>query len=253
MKASGIDDIAGFEYLDPPSVDSLKRGLEELLFLGAFNRNGDLTAEGRLMAECPLIPTLSRVLIEACRLKCSDEALSILGLLSAENVFHSPSSEREAAGSAKRAFLHRSGDHMTLLSVYRAYLSSKCDARWCHENFIDHRAMRTALDVRAQLVQFCERHRLPVTSNPDPSFILRAFTAGFFMQCAYKLPDGHYRSFVGRQTVHIHPSSVLHGQRPECIIYHELTMTTKCYLRTISVVEPSWIAEYSKLVHRSNQ
>ena len=155
MKASGVDDIVNFDYMDPPSLESLRKGLEELLYLGALNKAGDLTADGRLMAECPLIPTLSRVLLESCRLRCSEEVLTILALLSAENIFYTSASDREQAASSKKAFNHRSGDHLLLLAVYKAFVAAKCDPRWCRDNFVDARSMKTALEVRAQLAQFC--------------------------------------------------------------------------------------------------
>lgn len=260
MRAAGVDDVVGFDYLEAPSQDSLRRALEELLHLGALESGPkglpELTPRGRLMAECPLSPPLGRVLLEAARLGCIEPVLVILAMLSAENVFSS-AGEREAATAARRSFAHRSGDHLMLLSLYRAYLAAKGNVRWCQQHFVDARAMRTAMEVRAQLGQFCERNGLlgkqksapsELTSDAlsDPSLTLQAFAAGYFMQCAYRQPDGGYRTLIGRQTVHIHPSSTLHGQRPDCIIYHELTMTSKCYLRTVSIVEPSWIEEYSR-------
>lgn len=260
MLAAGITDVIGFDYLEAPSKDSLRRALEELLHLGALEGNSqslpELTPRGRLMAECPLAPPLSRVLLEASRLGCLKTVLDILAMLSAENIFFS-TGERESAAAAKQAFAHTTGDHLMLLSLYRAYLAAKADPRWCQQNFVDIRAMRTAVEVRAQLMQYCERHdlfgksdkvSLGSESESDSSLTLQAFTAGFFMQCAYRQPDGGYRTLVGRQTVHIHPSSILHGRRPDCIIYHELTLTSKCYLRTVSIVEPSWVAEYSKVL-----
>lgn len=246
MKAAGIDDVVGFDYLDMPAMDALKRGLEELFYLGALNVHGQLTSEGQLMAECPLTPPLSRVLLESVRLGCSDDVITILAMLSAETIFTSSTEDREKAGGAKRAFAHRLGDHLLLLNVYKSYLASRCDARWCRENYLDTRSLKTATEVRNQLLQFCHKHRLAVVPAMDSSAILRAFTAGYFLQCAYRQPDGTFKTLMGRQTVSMHPSSVLHGQRPDCVIYHELTLTSKCYLRGVSVVEPIWVAEYSR-------
>lgn len=200
----------------------VKKGLEELLYLGALNKAGQLTAYGRVMAECPLIPTLSRVLLEACKLGCSDEVITILAMLSADVIFSSSADEREASGTAKKAFSHRLGDHLLLLNVYKGFLASRGDVKWCRDNFLDPKALKTATDVRNQLVQFCQKHQLQVTPTSDPALILQSFAAGFFMQCAYRQPDGVFKTLIGRQTVHIHPSSVLHGQKPDCVIYHEL-------------------------------
>src|SRR5690606_5136165 len=88
MKASGIEDVLSFDYFDAPGTESIVKGLEELLALGALDpKTGSLTETGKLMAECPLLPQLSRVLIESKKLLCTDEVLTILSMLSAESIF----------------------------------------------------------------------------------------------------------------------------------------------------------------------
>lgn len=52
-----------------------------------------------------------------------------------------------------------------------------------------------------------------------------------------------YRLQASSQTVSIHPSSVLHGRKPRCIIFEELLRTTRSYARNVTVVEPSWLPE----------
>jgi ATP-dependent RNA helicase DHX8/PRP22 len=45
------------------------------------------------------------------------------------------------------------------------------------------------------------------------------------------------------QAVAIHPSSVLRGAKPECIVFSELVRTTRQYARDALVVEPAWLPE----------
>jgi hypothetical protein len=44
---------------------------------------------------------------------------------------------------------------------------------------------------------------------------------------------------------HLHPSSSLFGlgYTPDFVCYHELALTTKEYMRTVTAVEPEWLAE----------
>jgi hypothetical protein len=57
-----------------------------------------------------------------------------------------------------------------------------------------------------------------------------------------------YRTIKGRQPVHIHPSSVLFSmvnsrKLPEFVVYAELLITSKQYMRNIAVVDGAWLTE----------
>lgn len=247
MKACGIDDVVRFDYMERPSIDSLAQGLEELLALNAFDEHGSLTKTGRLMAECPLAPQLSRVLIESTRLSCSEECLSIIAMLSMDNLFTISTEDREQSTVAKRNMSHSSGDHLTLLNIYNAYKASKDQERWCRDNFVDPKSMRQVVEVRNQLQSFCEKSGLKLVScGSDYDLILRSFCAGFHTQIALLQPDRSFRTVLGRQQVFIHPSSVLHMKKSECILFHEITMTTKCYARNVSIIHADWAIEFIK-------
>lgn len=47
----------------------------QLWILGALDNTGQLTSLGRQMVEFPLDPALSKLLIVACEMSCSTEAL----------------------------------------------------------------------------------------------------------------------------------------------------------------------------------
>ena len=64
--------------------------LEQLYNLGALDEEGLLTRLGRKMAESPLDPPQSKMLIASVDLGCSEEILTIIGMLSAQNIFYRP-------------------------------------------------------------------------------------------------------------------------------------------------------------------
>jgi HrpA-like RNA helicase len=64
--------------------------MEELYALSALDDEGLLTKLGRRMAEFPLEPQLSKMLIMSVELHCSEEALTIVSMLSVENIFSRP-------------------------------------------------------------------------------------------------------------------------------------------------------------------
>jgi pre-mRNA-splicing factor ATP-dependent RNA helicase DHX15/PRP43 len=73
-------------------------------------------------------------------------------MLSVPNVFLRPREAMKAADEAKAKFTHIDGDHLTLLNVYHAYKSQGEDAKWCYDNFLNMRALKSADSVRTQLV-----------------------------------------------------------------------------------------------------
>ena len=62
------------------------RALELLNYLNALNDNGDLTELGSMMAEFPLDPQLAKMVIASTDFNCSNEALSIVAMLSGKYV-----------------------------------------------------------------------------------------------------------------------------------------------------------------------
>ncbi|KAG1052727.1 hypothetical protein G6F46_002121 [Rhizopus delemar] len=243
LKATGIDNVLEFDYMDRPSRASLIRALEELYALGAINDQGQLSDVGKQMAEFPLDPMYSKVLIQSKEYECTSEAIAIISLLSVDSIFFTPSDKREQAAEARKKFLHSDGDHLTLLNVLKSYWEVKGDIEWCRDNFINNRNMKVAMEVRDQLIRFCER----IDINPNSSCgsetdnLLKCFLTGFFHNTALLQPDGSYKSVTGGQNIKIHPGSAMFGKRVEGIFYNELVFTTKHYVRGVSAIQSAWL------------
>ncbi|CAL8995590.1 unnamed protein product [Prunus brigantina] len=121
MKAMGINDLLSFDFMDPPSPQALISAMEQLYSLGARDEEGLLTKLGRKMAEFPLDPPLSKMLLASVDLGCSDEILTIIAMIQTGNIFYRPR-EKQAQADQKRAkFFQPEGDHLTLLAVYEAW------------------------------------------------------------------------------------------------------------------------------------
>ncbi|KAI1304582.1 putative ATP-dependent RNA helicase dhr2 [Mortierella claussenii] len=245
LKATGIDDVTGFDFMDRPSKSGMLRSLEHLYALEALDDEGKLTEIGKKMASFPVDPPYAKVLLHSEKMECTKEAIEIISLLSVDSIFSAPSAKREEANEARQKFISLDGDHLTLLNTLRAYESVKGDRDWCRENFINSRHMRHVLDVRKQLIQFCERSGMdPKRScGHDLEIVLKCFLAGFFQNTALLQPDGTYKSIIGGQTVSVHPSSSLFGKKREAIMYNELVFTTKHYIRGVSALESAWLSQ----------
>jgi len=244
MKAMGVNDLMHFDFMDAPPVQTLVAAMESLFALGALDEEGLLTLLGRRMAEFPLEPPLSKILIQSVELGCSDEVLTVTAMLSVQNIWYRPK-EKQAQADQKRAkFFQPEGDHLTNLAVYQAWAAAKFSNPWCFENFIQARTMRRAQDVRKQLLAIMDRYKLELnTCGRNFTKVRKAITSGFFMHAAKKDPQEGYKTMDEGQVVYIHPSSSLFNRNPEWLIYHELVLTTKEYMREIISIEPKWLLE----------
>lgn len=216
LKAMGINDLLHFDFMDPPPIQTLLTALEQLYALSALDDEGLLTRLGRKMAEFPLEPPLSKMLIQSVDLGCSEEILTVVAMLSVQNVFYRPK-EKQAASDQKKAKFHQpEGDHLTLLTVYNAWKASKFSNAWCFENFIQGRSMKRCQDIRKQLVGIMDRYKQDIIScGKNYNKVRRAICGGFFRHAAKKDPQEGYKTLVEGTPVYIHPSSALFNKGPE--------------------------------------
>ncbi|CAM6098024.1 unnamed protein product [Calypogeia fissa] len=244
MKAMGINDLLSFDFMDPPPPQALISAMEQLYSLGALDEEGLLTKLGRKMAEFPLDPPQSKMLLASVDLGCSDEILTIISMLQAQNIFYRPREKQAQADQRRAKFFQPEGDHLTLLAVYEAWKAKNFSGPWCFDNFVQSRSLRRAQDVRKQLLSVMDRYKLDVVSaGKNFTKIRKAICAGFFFHAARKDPQEGYRTLVENQPVYIHPSSALFQRQPDWVIYHELVMTTKEYMREVTLVDPKWLVE----------
>ena len=252
LKAMGINDLIGFDFMDPPPTQTLVEALASLYHLGALDEEGLLTRLGRKMAEFPLEPPMAKVLIASVDMQCADEILTVVSMLTAQNIFFRPKEKQHQADQARAKFLQPEGDHMTLLAVYESWKRNKFAGPWCRENYIQLRSMKRAQDVRKQLLGIMDRYSLDVTSaGRNYDLIRKAITSGFFYHVAKRDPTEGYKTIVEQQPVHIHPSSALFQRQPDWVLYHELVLTTKEYMRECLAVEARWLTELAPRFFKS--
>lgn len=247
---AGIKDLVKFDYVDAPAPETLMRALELLNFLAALDDEGNLTALGSVMAEFPLDPQLSKMLIVSPEFKCSNEILTITAMLSVPNIWLRPNNQRKEADAAKALFTVPDGDHLTLLNVYNNYIQNQHDKLWAWTNYLSARALAQAENVREQLKRTMERFEVELVSVADEKkrhlAIRQTLCCGFFMQVAHKEGEkGNYLTVKDNQVVGLHPSCGLDTQ-PEWVIFNEFVLTTRPYIRTVTEVRAEWLLEYAR-------
>ncbi|KAF8390610.1 hypothetical protein HHK36_025137 [Tetracentron sinense] len=273
-------DILKFDFLDPPSRESLEDALKQLYLIDAIDENGSITHVGRTMAELPLEPSLSRTLMEANELSCLSQALTIVAMLSAETTLL-PGRSKGTEKKRKHAspdFPDGSGwgDHIQLLQVYDHWDQANYDPRWCKDNDLQVRGMMFAKDVRKQLSQIMQKiakenmvfwkpEPLDVQANQrwkenrrDYKNLRKALCIGFPNQLAERMihHNGYRTLGYKPQLVQVHPSSVLRtdedGKLPNYVVYHELVATSRPFMRNVCAVEMSWVMPILKKLEKLN-
>jgi pre-mRNA-splicing factor ATP-dependent RNA helicase DHX15/PRP43 len=198
------------------------------------------------MAEFPLDPQLSKVLLTAPKYNCVNEILTIVSCLNVANLFMRPKDKLGEATDAVAKFIHSDGDHLTLLNAYNEYKRKGSQAEWCYKNFINHRHIKSADDIREQLKTILNKQNFKFNdeANISPNFnnIKKCILTGYFTQVALLQKNNAYLTVKESQIVAIHPSSVL-SYKPELVLYNELVLTKKNYIRTILEIKGPWLFE----------
>ncbi|KAJ0095301.1 hypothetical protein Patl1_16693 [Pistacia atlantica] len=125
LKALGIDDIIGFDFLDKPSRASIIKSLEQLFLLGALTDDCKLSDPvGHQMARLPLDPIYSKSLIVASQFNCLEEMLITVAMLSVESIFYAPREKLEEGCKSVTSYILV--DEMTSSAVLQSVMDFEC-------------------------------------------------------------------------------------------------------------------------------
>ena len=255
LKSLGINDLVEFDFMDAPPAETLIRALENLYALGALNDKGALTKLGRQMAEFPTDPMLARSILAADKHGCVEEVLSIIAMLGeSASLFYRPKDKKILADSARARFtIKEGGDHFSLLNIWNQWVDSDFSYVWARENFLQQRSLTRARDVRDQLAKLCDRVEVTITSvgAQDLVPVQKSITAGFFPNAARLQKGGDsYRTVKNSMTTYLHPSSTLFEVNPKWIIFYELVLTSREYMRGNLPIQAEWLAEAAPHYHK---
>ena len=157
------------------------------------------------MSSFPLEPSYSRMIIASVELKCSEDMITLIAMLSVEYLFYRSSNKKDqqsADEKRKRLFEKAmkginneiSGDHILLLYIFEKWKKNKNPQKWCQKYFIQPKHMEEVNDIRKQLIDIMKEQKLPLFSylkkdnqNQRFSNLSNAICYGLFMNSAKKL------------------------------------------------------------------
>ncbi|VVB12580.1 unnamed protein product [Arabis nemorensis] len=257
LKALGIDNILGFDWPAPPSPEAMIRALEVLYSLQILDDDAKLTSPtGFQVAELPLDPMISKMILASSELGCSDEIITIAAVLSIQSVWVIARGVQKEQDEAKLRFAAAEGDHVTFLNVYKGFIESKKSSQWCYKNFLNYQSMKKVVEIRDQLKRIAKRLGITLKScDRDMEAVRKAVTAGFFANACRLEPhsNGVYKTIRGSEEVYIHPSSVLFRVNPKWVVYQSIVSTERQYMRNVVTINPSWLTEVAPHFYQNRQ
>ncbi|KAI1397640.1 P-loop containing nucleoside triphosphate hydrolase protein [Hypoxylon fuscum] len=246
LKSLGVRDLLDFDFMDPPPQDTITTSLFDLWALGALDNLGELTDLGSKMNAFPMDPSLAKLLIMSEEYGCSEEMVTIVSMLSVPNVFYRPRERQEESDAAREKFFVPESDHLTYLHVYSQWKSNGFSDGWCTRHFLHPKSLRRAKEIRDQLLDIMKMQKMQMVScGTDWDIIRKCICSGYYHQAAKVKGIGEYINLRTSVTVQLHPTSALYGLGflPDYVIYHELILTSKEYMSTVTSVDPHWLAE----------
>lgn len=246
LKSLGVKNLLDFDFLDPPPQDTITTSLFDLWALGALDNIGDLTDIGKKMTAFPMDPSLAKLLITSEDYGCSEEMLTIVSMLSVPGVFYRPKERQEESDAAREKFFVPESDHLTYLHVYAQWKANGYSDGWCTRHFLHPKSLRRAKEIREQLLDIMKMQRMSMIScGTDWDTIRKCICSGYYHQAAKVKGIGEYVNLRTSVTVQLHPTSALYGlgYLPDYVVYHELILTSKEYMSTVTSVDPRWLAE----------
>jgi ATP-dependent helicase HrpA len=252
-----LGDPASFPFIDPPLDRSIKDGFDLLNELGTIEKKHGkvvLTEKGSLMAAMPLDPRISRMMIEACKEGCVEEAAVIAGILSIQDPRERPLEKAALADQMHAPFKDNDSDFFTMLKIWKQYhrewkeLKTQNRMRkFCKDHFLSFPRMREWAYTYDQIMTIIRDQKIPITKIPEKTDsgeryagIHRAILSGFLSNIAVLKEKNIYRATRGREIM-IFPGSALFNKNPQWIVASEIVKTSRLFARNVAKIDPSWL------------
>lgn len=195
LKASGIEDVANFRWLEPPDPRALERAEQLLVDLGALSLgDGRITGLGRRMLSFPIHPRYARMLLAAEEHRCVRAVTLIAALTQGRNLLRRPEGRQAREDREDLLGSDDDSDLFVLTRAFRFAERNNFDPRRCGRLSVNAAAAREAAQLWEQFLNIAREEGLPVDeAEPSKDAIQRSVLAGFPDQVAVRLDQGTLR------------------------------------------------------------
>ena len=282
MISLNLGNVSDFPFIDPPSSKSIQDGFATLMELGAIKkkiapgkRTGGkaygLMPMGLIMAKLPMDPKLSRILIEADKNGCLEEAAVITTALAVSDPRQRPLDKAQAADQKHALFKDPASDFVTLLNIWNAIKAAekKLKSRsrllsFCQDHFLSFKRIREWEDIHSQILNILKEHgiegktRIALSTGAHglkakdfniggPLYIAlhKSLLSGYLSGIAHKKEKNLFTAAKGQQLM-IFPGSGLFANAGNWIVASEFVKTSRLFARTTANIDPEWLEPIAK-------
>ncbi len=246
MSELGIYNYETFPFITVPKANGLKSAEETLKIINAINDDHTLTSIGSMMIKFPLLPRLSRVIVESIMNYPSvlDEVLVAVSTLSSRSPYVMPIGEEYEARSAHKTFQHpKYGDFIGMRTLFDAYKSLKTKEErknFAARYYLDQQTLDEIQNIHRQLSEEISEDGIYIGHGGSIEEYFCCLIAGLRQYVARKSDSYSYKTITADK-IYIHPGSSWFRVLPEYILAGEIVRTSKMYARTVSPVTAAWI------------
>jgi len=218
LKASGVEEIGSFRWLEPPDSQALARAEQLLVDLGAVRVHdmaSSVTPLGRRMLAFPVHPRYARMLLAAQQYGCVPAVALIAALTQGRNLLRRLEGKQAREDREDVLGSDAESDLFILMRAFRYAENSRFDSQRCARLGINASAAREAAQLTEQFLAIARDEDLELqTGEVKAGSIERCVLAGFPDQVALRLDAGTLRCALvhGRRGVLARESAV-HGAR----------------------------------------
>lgn len=231
----GINNYESFDFISRPGRGAIQSAMDTLVSLGAVDSLNNLTPIGKMMVDFPLMPRLSRILLEGI-LVYPDvlyNVLIVVAFLSAKKPFLYPRGEELESQRAQKKLYIKGGDFFTWINVFYKYQKSLSKEQFCTQYYLDQRVMDEILNIHYQLSNILEKREVKIGTKSNQDQILLCICAGLKQYICYR-PEKKKNSFTSatESDIRIHPGSFLYYDSPQWLVGGEIANTGWTYVRS---------------------
>lgn len=246
IAAQGVDDFSAFPWLDAPDRKATEQAVELLRDLGALNTSGAITELGRAMAEFPLHPRVSRMLIEADKFQAVYQAAIIAALIQEQPIFVARPG-KDVEEKRNELFNTEESDLFVQLRAWGFARNRKYNKPECARVGIHAAGARRIEQHVMQILRIAEQQGLNTKAEPvDDELLYHCILAGYADHVAVRIDSGsmQYRMMNNRRG-RLSDKSIVHdAQIVVAISVREIERAggeLDVCLENATAIDPGWL------------